>query len=146
MPKSKGNGEGTIYKRIKTGLYVGQYVVNGKRETIYQKKSEKASDFKARFNKILTEINEGSFVSQSEETMLSILTTYIEDKHKNNITSDRAYLRDKETIAQLKKTCPILIDKPIQKVRILDIKKEASNLTVYADNSIVKIWRFITFC
>ena len=27
--KSKGNGEGTIYISSKTGLYVGQYVING---------------------------------------------------------------------------------------------------------------------
>lgn len=39
--KSVGNGQGTIYKAKKTGLYVGQYVRNGKRYSVYQKKNEK---------------------------------------------------------------------------------------------------------
>ena len=39
--KIKGNGEGTLYISSKTGLYVGQYVSNGKRHSVYQKKNEK---------------------------------------------------------------------------------------------------------
>ena len=52
--KVKGNGEGTIYKSSKTGLYVGQYTINYKRHSVYQKKNEKIGDFKKRFNNILS--------------------------------------------------------------------------------------------
>ena len=55
--KLKGNGEGTLYKNNKTGLYIGQYYANGKRHSIYQKKNEKIGDFKKRFNDILSSIN-----------------------------------------------------------------------------------------
>lgn len=44
--KEKGNGEGTIYQNPKTELYIGQYVYNGKRYSVYQKKNEKKGDFK----------------------------------------------------------------------------------------------------
>ena len=42
----------------------------------------------------------------------------IEQKNKDGITSERTYLRDTETLNQIKKTCNNWINKPIQKVTI----------------------------
>ena len=51
--KEKGNGEGTIYTNKNTGLLIGQYFVNGKRKSVYQKKKESKTEFKKRFTKIM---------------------------------------------------------------------------------------------
>ena len=99
--KSKGNGEGTIYVNSRTGLYVGQYVIDGKRKSVYQKKNEKAGDFKTRFNKIILSINEGTYIGKSSETLEKIIERHIEQKNKDGITSDNSYKRDKETLEQL---------------------------------------------
>ena len=63
--KQKGNGEGTIYKSSRTGLYVGQYVQNNKRHSVYQRKNEKIGDFKKRFNDILSSIHTGTYIRKT---------------------------------------------------------------------------------
>lgn len=126
--KQKGNGEGTIYKSSKTGLYVGQYTINYKRHSVYQKKNEKIGDFKKRFNNILSDINRGQYITETDITVYQIISNHIEEKHKTGITSDRAYLRNQETLKQLANCCADFINKPIQKVLIEDIKKSLPNL------------------
>ena len=88
--KTKGNGEGTIYKIKRTGLLAGQYVVNGKRKTIYQRKNEGKGEFKDRFNDILSSIYRGTYVAENNISLYKILNDYIENKHKLEITKDRA--------------------------------------------------------
>lgn len=140
--RQRANGEGTIYKRA-NGLYEGQYWANGIRKTACQRKNEKATDFKKRFNKILATVSDGNYIEKSDNTIISILTSHVENKHLSNITGDRAYLRDKLTIKQLETKCPLLVNKPIQDVSLMDIKNEIPNITEYADNTIIKIWRFL---
>ena len=126
--KLKGNGEGTLYKNNKTGLYIGQYYANGKRHSIYQKKNEKTGDFKKRFNDILSEINNNTYIESDTISLYQILKNYIENKHKNGIISDRTYIRNIETLKQLNLCFSDFINKPIQKVSINNIKNNLSNL------------------
>ena len=125
--KVKGNGEGTMYKSGKTGLYVGQYTVNGKRHSVYQKRNEKIGDFKKRFNDILSSIHRGDYMTESSISLYEILENYIKDKHSSGLTTDRSYLRNKETLKALELCCANFINKPIQKVNIQDIKKALPN-------------------
>lgn len=125
--KEKGNGEGTIYRSGKTGLYVAQYVVNGKRHSLYQRKNEKIGDFKKRFNDTLSSINRGEYIIENTISLYKILLDHIEEKHKNGTTSDRTYLRNMETLKQLERCCVDFIHKPIQKVTIQDIKSALPN-------------------
>ena len=141
--KSKGNGEGTIYVNSKTGLYVGQYVIDGKRKSVYQKKNEKAGDFKTRFNKIILSINEGTYIGKSSETLEKIIERHIEQKNKDGITSDNSYKRDKETLEQLRKCCSNFIYKPIQKVTLYDIEKSKESLKQYKKSGIDRAWRLL---
>lgn len=141
--KQKGNGEGTIYISSKTGLYVGQYVIGGKRKSVYQKKNEKAGDFKARFNKIITSINEGTYIGKNDETFISILKSYVEQKHDDGITSDRSYGREISTIKQIEMTCNDFINKPVQKITVEDIEKSKKNIRKYSNAVISKIWLLI---
>ena len=141
--KSKGNGEGTIYVNSRTGLYVGQYVIDGKRKSVYQKKNEKAGDFKTRFNKIILSINEGTYIGKSSETLEKIIERHIEQKNKDGITSDNSYKRDKETLEQLRKCCSNFIYKPIQKVTLYDIEKSKESLKQYKKSGIDRAWRLL---
>lgn len=141
--KSKGNGEGTIYISSKTGLYVGQYVIDGKRKSVYQKKNEKAGDFKARFNKIITSINDGTYIGKSTETLETIIERHIEQKNKDGITSTNSYKRDKETLEQIRKCCFNFIYKPVQKVTLYDIEKSKEKMKQYKKSGIDRAWRLL---
>ena len=141
--KSKGNGEGTIYISSKTGLYVGQYVIDGKRKSVYQKKNEKAGDFKARFNKIITSINDGTYIGKSTETLETIIERHIEQKNKDGITSTNSSKRDKETLEQIRKCCSNFIYKPVQKVTLYDIEKSKEKMKQYKKSGIDRAWRLL---
>lgn len=140
--KLKGNGEGTLYKNNKTGLYIGQYYANRKRHSIYQKKNEKTGDFKKRFNDILSEINNNTYIESDTISLYQILKNYIENKHKNGIISDRTYIRNIETLKQLNLCFSDFINKPIQKVSISNIKNDLSNLRelkIRTDSNEIKV-------
>lgn len=138
--KVKGNGEGTIYKSNKTGLYIGQYMIDYKRHSVYQKKNEKIGDFKKRFNNILASINNGTYIEKTNETLYEILKNYIEQKFMDGITSQSSYLRDKETLSEVEKTCSNFVYKSIQKISIEDIEKAKTNMRKYSQSIIDKIW------
>lgn len=141
--KEKGNGEGTIYVSSRTGLLVGQYCYNRKRKSVYQRKNEKPSEFKKRFNKIITDINSGTHIEKSKDTCLSIIENYVKQKHIDGITSDRSYLRDLDTVEQLRKTCNNWINKYVSDVRPEDIEDSKNNIRKYSNNTIDKIWSAI---
>ena len=143
--KIRGNGEGTIYFSKTLQKWVAQYVepTTGKRKTLTQRKNEKTSDFKKRFNKIMNDINQGIYIAENKETFISILENHVEQKHKDGITSDRSYRRDLETVIQIKKTCGTFVNKPIQKITVEDIEKSKPNIREYANSVIDKIWTAI---
>lgn len=141
--KSKGNGEGTIYVNSKTGLYIGQYVLDGKRQSIYQRKNEKVGDFKARFNKIILSINDGTYIGKSSETLETIIERHIEQKNKDGITGSNSYKRDKETLEQIRKCCSNFIYKPVQKVTLHDIEKSKEQMKQYKKSGIDRVWRLL---
>lgn len=141
--KQKGNGEGTIYLNKKTGLHIGQYVYNGKRKSIYQKKNEKITDFKKRFNNTLSSINQGTYIEKSNDTLNKILENYITQKYEDGIISPRSYKRELETLAQIQKTCNNFIDLSIQKVNIEHIEHAKKEIRKYSKSVIEKIWRLL---
>lgn len=135
---------GTIYKSSKTGLYIGQYTVNYKRHSVYQKKNEKIGDFKKRFSKILNDINQGTYLDKSNETIISLALQYIENKHNDGTIGDRTYIRDLGTLQQLKKTCSAFCNLQIQKVTIRHIEDAKKNMKIYSNSVINMMWRLLT--
>ena len=126
--KEKGNGQGTLYKSAKTGLYIGQYVTNGKRHSVYQKKNEKITDFKKRFTDILSSINNDTYIEKDNISLYHILDEYIQTKFKTGVTSAATFKRDNDYLTLLNKCCHTLLNKPIQKVTTLDIKSSLPNI------------------
>ena len=141
--KEKGNGEGTIYTNKKTGLLIGQYVVDGKRKSVYQRKKEKKIEFKKRFTQIINSINEGNYIEKSDETLYEILEHHIAQKHIDGITSENSFLKDKETLQEIEKTCKDFIYKPIQKINIENIEKDKVFIREYSQSVIDKIWALL---
>ena len=141
--KLKGNGEGTIYYCKTRKILVGQYVVNGNRKSVYQRKKEKNVDFKKRFNKLLNDISLGMYIEKSTDTIESIAEEYINNKLLDGITNERSYRREIETLNALRKTCSNFCKKPIQKVTIKDITKAKALIREYSNSVIDKIWRLL---
>lgn len=141
--KSKGNGEGTIYLDKTRKIYVGQYVVDGKRKSVYQKKNEKVGDFKARFNKILISISDGTYIGKSFWNNRNNYRKAHWQKNKDGITNANSYKRDKETLEQIKKCCSNFIYKPVQKVTLRDIEKSKEQMKQYKKSGIDRAWRLL---
>ena len=139
--KSVGNGEGSLYHSETLNRWIFQYYdIKGVRKTIRQKKKESVKDFKARATKIKNELNEGTYISKSIETVVTIAKQHIENKHIDGITSDRSYSRDLETLEQIKKTCSNFCNLPIQKVTIKHIEAAKKEIKEYANSTISKMW------
>lgn len=141
--KSVGNGEGSLYYSETLQKWIYQYFHNGKRKSITQRKNEKVKDFKARVTKLKNDSNNGTLIEKTNETFISILKKYVNQKHDDNIISDRSYLRDLQTVKQIEKTCNNFINKPIQKVSVEDIEQSKINIKEYSNSSISKIWILI---
>jgi len=142
--KEKGNGEGTLYFSEALNCYVAQYVdPSGKRKTLKQRKNEKNSEFKKRFNDTMASLNNGTYIMTSNESIVSIITNYINQKHLDGILSDRSYKRNLDTLSQIKKICSKYCNKPIQKVSVAEIERSKEGMRKYCNNTISKIWSIL---
>lgn len=142
--KERGNGEGTIYFSETLNCYVAQYVDNvGKRKTLKQRKNEKTTDFKKRFNNIISSLNQGTYIATSNETVITLANNYIEQKFLDGITSERSHRRDKDIISQIEKTCSNFCNRPIQKVNVSDVEKSKEAIREYSNSCISKIWTLL---
>lgn len=138
--KSVGNGEGSLYYSETLKCWIFQYVYNGKRKTLKQRKNEQSREFKKRVTNLKSSLDNGNYIETNKDTLLMILERFIEQKNKDGITSDRTYLRDTNTLEQIKKTCNSWINKPIQKVTVENIEDSKENMRKYSNNTIDKIW------
>ncbi len=138
--KSVGNGEGSLYYSEVQKCWIFQYVYNGKRKTMKQRKNEQNREFKKRVTILKSKLDSGSYIETNKDNLLTILERYIEQKNKDGITSDRSYLRDVNTLNQIKRTCKSWINNPIQKVTIENIEDSKEEIRKYANSTIEKIW------
>lgn len=141
--KSVGNGEGSLYYSEALKCWIFQYVYNGKRKTLKQRKNEQSREFKKRVTNLKCKLDTGTYIESNKDTLLIILERFIEQKNKDGITSDRTYLRDKDTLNQIKKTCNSWINKPIQKITVENIEDSKENMRKYSNSTIQKIWTLI---
>lgn len=142
--KQVGNGEGSLYYSEALGCWVYQYYdTSGKRQTKKQRKKESVKDFKARVTETKNSLNNGTYLSRSYETVITLLTDHINQKHIDGITSARSYRRDLETLEQIKKTCYIFCNMPMQKVTIKHIEQSKPEMKKYANTTIDKIWSLL---
>lgn len=142
--KQVGNGEGTLYYSETLKRWIFQYYdTNGKRQTMKQKKKESVKDFKARVTQIKNSINNGTYISKSAETVVTLAKHYIELKHEDGTTSARSYGRELSTLKQLEKTCSNFCNLPIQQVTIKHIEEAKKEIKKYSNAVIDKIWQML---
>ena len=116
---------------------------SGKRQTLRQKMNESERAFRKRVTQIKEKLDSGTYIGKNKDTFIDILNKYVEQKHKDGITSDRSYSRELETINQIKKCCSNFIDRPIQKITVEDVEDIKENIRSYSNNVISKIWVLI---
>ncbi len=144
MSKKRGNGEGSIVFHKASNRYMAQYTTtDGQRKTMYQKKNESLREFKKRFTKTINDINQGTYIEKNGKTFIEILKEYVQNKYDTNKVSAITHVRDLETVKQIESTCKDIINLPIQKITVNHIRKILPNITIYSNNSIDKIYRFI---
>lgn len=142
--KSVGNGEGSLYYSDTLKCWIFQYYdTQGNRQTMKQRKKELVKDFKARVTKVKEELNTGTYIGKSLETLETIIEKHIEQKNKDGITCANSYKRDKETLEQIKKCCSNFIYKPVQKVTLCDIEKSKEEMKQYKKSGIDRMWRLL---
>lgn len=141
--KSVGNGEGSLYKSEKLNCYVFQYVVNGKRKTMTQRKNESKKEFKSRVTDTKNKLNNGSYIEKSKETVYEIAKKHIEQKFKDGLVSICTHNRDLQTLKEIENTCYNFCNKPIQKVNVEDIQKAKEKMRQYSNSIIGKIWTLL---
>jgi len=142
--RTVGNGEGSLYYSKALECWIFDYFnETGKRKREKQRKSESVKDFKARVTKIKNELNNGTHIEKVSRTFRDILEEHVNGKFSLNIVSANTYRRDMQTVRQIEKTCKLIFDMPIQKITTSHILKVLPNITVYKNNTIVKIHRLI---
>lgn len=135
---------GTLYYSDSLKCWVFQYYDTlGKRQTMKQKKKETVKDFKARVTKIKNSLITGDYIIKSPLTLEQIIERHIEQKFKDGITSPTSYIRDKETLEQIRKCCANFIYKPVQKVTIYDIEDSKDKIKQYKKSGIDRVWRML---
>ena len=139
--KSVGNGEGSLYYSQKLKCWVYQYVYNGKRKTLKQKRNESVKDFKARVTKIKNDINNNTYIANNNITIYSLGLEIIENKLKRNKISQASYCRELETLEHIKNSD--IKDIKIQKATYHQLQDFIDSKKNYANSYIDKIYELL---
>ncbi len=144
--KSRGNGDGTIYKSEKRG-WVGQITlgkgVDGRliRKTAYAKTR---AVVKEKLEKIKREAENGGKIPVSELTVYDFIESLIEEDHKMNLVANSTYARNRSTLKVIKSLD--IAGAPIQQATEDMIKNSLLTLTPYSNSVISKVYGFVCRC
>lgn len=131
-----------IVKHYNVGLHNIQNHL-GKRRTLKQKKNEKVSDFKKRFNNVNSSISQGTYIEKNNVICIDLINSIVDQRYEDGLISPRSYKRNQDTVNQIKKTCSNFINKPIQKVTVSDIQSSKRAIREYSNSVINKIWALL---
>lgn len=107
---------------------------DGKRTApIYGKSKNELAKHK---NKVSRDIQAGKYVGKTSATLYMMMEEVIEDRKKLNITGDSAYITNKATLKRLSNA--EIVNKPVQKITIDEIKEYLSTITEYSESIIKK--------
>lgn len=141
--KTRGNGEGSIFKRQKNGkiVWVAEYPLykqpNGKYKykTFYGKTRE---EVKKKLENLITELNTNAYVDKNKIIFKDLTKEFIDSGYKLNKLSDSSYVRKLNTYNQI---CGhYMANMEIQKITEHDIKDFLEYITKYSNSVIAKIY------
>ena len=139
--KSRGNGEGTIYKVESKGLWAGQLTMpGGKRKTVYGKTRKAVAE---KLQKLSTD-GAAAFSDLDKVTLSEFAKTLIDDDHAANITGFNTYHRAQETLKIIQKH-PIA-EMPAKSINEVAVKNFLNSIADYSDSVIRKCYAMISRC
>lgn len=140
MPKTRGNGEGSIYKVASKNLWACQVTLpNGKRKTLYGKTRKET---KEKLLKIQNELATGLNVSVEDIQLGQLMHLMTEEKFKANITNENSYKRNLETEKIIEKH--FIYYTKIKKINDIQITDFMFSITHYSNSVIKKCYAMIS--
>lgn len=145
--KKRGNGEGTIFKRVINGktYWIAEYTIemcdkNGKRKrkTISGKTRQ---EVKLKLEKVITELNTNSYVDKSKTTFKTIAKEFIANGYKTHKLNEASYSRKLSTLKNI--SSHYMADMELQKITENDLKDFLIYITKYSDSVIAKIYGIV---
>lgn len=145
--KSRGNGEGTIFKRLVHGkpMWAAEYTISmydktgkRKRKTIYGKTRQ---EVKLKLEKVITELNTDTYVDKSQITFYELAKEFIDTGYKMNKLKESSYSRKICTLKNI--SSHYIANMPLQKITEEDLKDFFIYITKYSDSVIAKIYGIV---
>ncbi len=145
--KSRGNGEGTIFKRKIRGkeYWVTEYTIemydkNGKRKrkTIYGKTRKEVKD---KLEKVITELNTDTYVDKSKVIFYDLAKEFIDTAYKMNKLKESSYARKLHTLKNI--SSHYIAHMELQKITEKDLQDFLIYITKYSDSVIAKIYGIV---
>ncbi len=147
-PKTRGNGEGTIFKRKINGkiLWVTEYTFTmydgktgkRKRKTIYGKTRQEVKD---KLEKLLTELNTNTYVDKNKIIFKDLAKELIDNEFNLNKLSEVSYIRKLGTYKQI--CSHYIADMEIQKITEYDLKDFLIYIAKFSNSVIEKIYGIV---
>lgn len=139
--KSRGNGEGTIYKVESKGLWAGQLTMpGGKRKTVYGKTRKIVAE---KLQKLSTD-GPGTFSDLDKVTLSEFAKTLIDEDHAANVTNINSHHRAVETLKIIQRH-PIA-NLPLKKINEMVVKDFLLSITDYSESIIKKCYSMLNRC
>lgn len=145
--KKRGNGEGTIFKRIINGntYWIAEYTIemydkNGKRKrkTISGKTRQ---EVKLKLEKVITELNTNTYVDKSKITFYQIAKEFIDTGYEMNKLKPSSYKRKLHTLQEI--STHYIADMELQKITENDLRDFFTYITKYSNSTIAKIYGIV---
>lgn len=146
-PKSRGNGDGSIYYSETKKKWIGQVTTGRdaagklKRRTVYGKTK---TEVKEKVDALKNEVRTQTYIAPDRITVYQLLEALIEEDKELNIVNDAAYNRKKATLERIKKSS--LSGISIQSVKPQQIQDYFKNITNYSNSIIGKDFGLIKRC
>ncbi len=143
----RANGEGTIYKNEKKGLWCGQLSVRDeisgklKRKVVYGKTQKIVRE---KLEKLKQQKSNGIDLIEKPQSIQEILKQAIDYQHATNELSDTSYRRKKDSLKVLQRYY-FVTDKTIDKVTPSDISNFLISITEYSNSVISKVYGLLNF-
>ena len=144
--KSRGNGEGTIYK-VRDNYYRGQVTIGrdneGKliRKNVYGKTKKEVKD---KIRQTLNEVQYGTIVAPNEVIVKDYIVSIITEQKELNLIGEDTYNRKEQALNIIKKYS--IADMRVQKVTEADINAFLKEITNYSQSVIKKEFGLLKLC
>lgn len=146
-PKSRGNGDGSIYYSESRKRWIGQVTIGRdaagklKRRTVYGKTK---TEVKEKVDALKNEVRTQTYIAPDRITVYQLLEALIEEDKDLNIIGNSAYVRKRAILKRIEKS--ELATCPIQTVREVQIKAYLKQITSYSNSIIGKDFALLKRC